>query len=60
MARRPDIHEQLTAWLDGELDPAARRQVDDALAASAELRRELDELRATRELIAIWRPFSPC
>ncbi len=37
---------RLSAYLDGELDTAEAREVEDALARSAELRAELDQLRA--------------
>jgi anti-sigma factor RsiW len=43
------LHEDaLSAYLDGELDPAARAEVEARLAESAEWRAILDELRETR------------
>ena len=46
-----EARQQLSAYLDGELPAAERRAVDDALAASAELRAELDALRHTADLV---------
>lgn len=46
-----DIVELLSAYLDDELDDGERKQVDDALGASAELRKELAELEHTRSLL---------
>lgn len=43
--------ELLTAYLDDELDPAERREVEQALADSAELRAEFATLDATRALL---------
>ncbi|TWT40389.1 hypothetical protein RAS1_40980 [Phycisphaerae bacterium RAS1] len=49
-----DFEKELSAYLDGELGDARRREVERALAASPELRRRLEELRdvsvALREL----------
>ena len=44
-------HELLNAYLDGELAPDERTQVERELAESVELRRELAELDATRSLL---------
>jgi len=44
-----DLHEDaLSAYLDGELDAAARAEVEGRLAESAEWRAILDEVRETR------------
>lgn len=43
--------EQLGAYLDGELDPETRRSVEELLASSAEVRRRLQELERTWELL---------
>lgn len=42
---------RLSAYLDGELPSGEAREVEDALAQSAELRAELDDLRATIALL---------
>lgn len=46
-----DIAHMLSAYLDDELTTAERDSVDGALTGSAELRRDLDELRATRTML---------
>ena len=46
-----EAREQLSAYLDGELDAASRRAVEDALAAHPELRAELDALLRTAGLV---------
>jgi hypothetical protein len=46
-----DAREQLSAYLDGELDAAARGALEARLAEDAELRAELDGLRRTVELV---------
>lgn len=47
----PFADERLSALLDGELDDVEREAVEAAVARDAELRRELDELRRTREFL---------
>ena len=47
----PFADERLSALLDGELDDMERKAVEDAVARDADLRRELDELRRTREFL---------
>jgi hypothetical protein len=44
--------EQLTAYLDGELAPDDRAEIERLLDSDAEARRLLDELRETSELVA--------
>jgi len=46
-----EVREQLSAYLDGELDEPTRRAVDAALKAHPELRAELDALRRTVALV---------
>jgi len=41
-----DLREELKAYLDGELSPARMREIDEALAKSAELRTEVSQLRS--------------
>lgn len=43
--------EQLSAYLDGELPPAEVAEVDRRLEAEPDLRRELDQIRRTVELV---------
>lgn len=50
--RMPSITD-LDAYLDNDLTPAARRQVEEALSGSAALRAELEELRRLRSALAI-------
>ena len=45
------VRTQLSAYLDGELGEAERREVEATLAADATLRVELDQLRRTAELV---------
>ncbi len=47
----PDSFEDLSAYLDDELDDGERAAVDAFLARSPEARAELDELAATRRLL---------
>jgi negative regulator of sigma E activity len=49
--REPFANEQLTAYLDGELDPAERAAVESALAADPALREELEALRRVSGLL---------
>ena len=46
-----EIRQQLSAYLDGELAEAPRREVEAALAARPELRAELAELRRVAQLV---------
>lgn len=43
--------EQLVAYLDGELDPQTRRHIDELLASNADVRRRLQEMERTWELL---------
>ncbi len=47
--RLNDISEVLPFWVNGSLDEAERVQVEQALAGSADLRAEAEELRALRQ-----------
>ena len=49
----------LSLSLDGELTPAQREQLDAALAASAGLRAEAEQLRAVCKLIQAWGAQTP-
>ena len=51
MNDRQDQFEQLSAYLDGELDAGAARRLEEALAGDEELQRELASLRETRRLL---------
>jgi len=51
MNERDDILEQLSAYLDGELEGADLQRVQEALAADESLRDELAALEATRRLV---------
>lgn len=44
-------HEQLSAYLDGELSDAERQRLERALAEDAQLAAELDELRQVRQML---------
>jgi len=46
-----EVQENLSAYMDGELDETRRRAVEEALAAQPELRAELAALRRTVELV---------
>ena len=46
-----DYHELLSAYLDDELEARERVAVDAALGQSADLRRDLAELRVARDLL---------
>jgi len=46
-----DYQDLLSAYLDDELAPRERAEIDAALLGSADLRRDLAELRATRQLL---------
>ncbi len=46
-----DARAQLSAYLDGELDSAARRELEAVLDHDPALQTELEELRRTRELV---------
>jgi anti-sigma factor RsiW len=47
------LDDALSAYLDDELAPAARREAEAHLAGCAECRAELDEVAATRQAIRI-------
>ncbi|MBL7132479.1 MAG: hypothetical protein ISS78_00140 [Phycisphaerae bacterium] len=51
MSEREEYSGDLSAYLDGELSQSRRRRLDEVLQYDQELARELDRLRATRELI---------
>jgi anti-sigma factor RsiW len=51
MTMNAEMREQLSAYVDGELSKARRRRLEEALERDADLRRELDALRATRGLL---------
>lgn len=51
MIEQPDIHEQLSAYLDGELNAAQAKQVERAVAQDPRLAAELHQLRAAREAL---------
>jgi len=48
----PSIEEQLVAYLDGELDAEASRQVEELLAADPNIRQTLQGLDRTWEMLA--------
>jgi anti-sigma factor RsiW len=49
----PHLDDTLSAYLDDELAPAARREAEAHLAGCAECRAELDEVAAARQAIRI-------
>lgn len=49
--RTQDIHDQLVAYLDGELDAETSRRVDDLLSTDPVVRREVADLDATWNLL---------
>jgi len=51
MNRRATFHEQLSAYMDGELSESDARRLEQAIQDDAELAKELGQLRATRELV---------
>ncbi len=51
MNEKMNISDQLSAYLDGELDQATTQLVAEALKNDPALAKELDELRATRQLV---------
>ena len=51
MTNREYIQQQLSAYIDGELDASDVAAVEQALAREPELARELQQLKATRELL---------
>lgn len=51
MPDRSDIHEQLSAYLDGELDENQARRVEEAVRGDTRLALELSKLRAARDLL---------
>lgn len=51
MSHDPTNSEQLSAWLDGELDDAEAAAIERELERDARLRAELDELREVREML---------
>src|SRR4051812_40353827 len=56
-----DDESALTAYLDNELEPDPRRQVEDSLAADPELASRLAAMVAIRDAVAnLPRPGAPC
>lgn len=51
MSARPAPDDRLSAYLDGELDPAERAAVDGYLEASPEWRAELDQVAYARDAL---------
>jgi len=47
----PDYHDELSAYLDGELSPDEHARVEQALSADAALRAELESLRQVSRLL---------
>jgi hypothetical protein len=45
------LDEQLVAYLDGELDPEGRRRIEELLATDADVRRRVQEMERTWELL---------
>ena len=45
------LDEQLVAYLDGELDPESSRRIEELLATDAEVRRRLQEMERTWDLL---------
>ncbi len=55
----PELHEQLSAYLDGELDPEARTGVERLLEEQPELRAALDRMRHVDDLLRQAAPETP-
>ena len=51
--------DRLSAWLDGELAPAERAELDDELARSAQLRADIEAISAVRGLVRSLPPVDP-
>jgi len=51
MTNREHIQQQLSAYIDGELNAAELSAVEQALAGDPELAREMEQLKATREIL---------
>lgn len=47
----PHESEQLSAYLDGELEPTRRKTVEEWIASNPEARKELEQLRSLREAV---------
>ena len=56
MANRVEQPEQLTAYLDGELSPAQRAEVERLIASESEARQLLEDLQETSRLVAALPP----
>src|SRR5688572_4028824 len=52
MANTENIEAKLCAYVDGELDPAGRAEIEAHLASNPQHRQLMDELMRQRELIA--------
>jgi anti-sigma factor RsiW len=50
-AERPDLDEQLVAYLDGELDADESRRIEEALATDPHVRTQLQQLERSWELM---------
>ena len=50
-AERPDLDEQLVAYLDGELDADESRRIEEALASDPKVRDQLQQLERSWELM---------
>ncbi|HRZ17900.1 MAG TPA: hypothetical protein P5141_10090, partial [Candidatus Hydrogenedentes bacterium] len=55
----PELHEQLSAYLDGELDPEARAGMERLLEEQPELRAALDRMRHVDDLVRQAVPEAP-
>jgi len=55
----PELHEQLSAYLDGELDPEARAGMERLLEEQPELRAALDRMRHVDDLLRQAAPEAP-
>ncbi|HYC78471.1 MAG TPA: anti-sigma factor, partial [Planctomycetota bacterium] len=54
MNQRPDVDDDLVAYLDGALDGAAAERVRVRLASDAAYARRAEELKAVDALLAAW------
>jgi anti-sigma factor RsiW len=59
MNRPQDIQEQLSAYVDGQLNDEEARQVEQAIGADQTLARDLAAIRATRDVLRAEQALSP-
>lgn len=53
------LRKQISAYLDGELEPREARQVEEHLAGCPECRREMEEMRKIEEVLSMMKLQNP-